>query len=202
MGLFDIDQDREVTTKLLKSGSKNSMFKFGTGYFNPTADYLDVILNQSNGAKFDVLMAHPKANGFFGSKFPAGGIPPAYTLIANKFFNSVGRLGQHDRIKLFEYLRDGWTFHGKGLWFSPDSGGAPIATMVGSPNFGYRSVERDLESQITIVTTNKDLRNELDEEQKMLFESSTKVTQETFKLPERRIPNWVKVVVATARNLF
>ena len=34
-------------------------------------------------------MAHPNANGFLGSPFPAGGIPAAYTLIANKFFDLV-----------------------------------------------------------------------------------------------------------------
>ena len=34
-------------------------------------------------------MAHPTANGFLGSSFPAGGIPAAYTLIANKFFDLV-----------------------------------------------------------------------------------------------------------------
>ena len=34
-------------------------------------------------------MAHPNANGFLGARFPAGGIPAAYTLIANKFFDLV-----------------------------------------------------------------------------------------------------------------
>jgi hypothetical protein len=34
-------------------------------------------------------MAHPTANGFLGSRFPAGGIPAAYTLIANKFYDLV-----------------------------------------------------------------------------------------------------------------
>ena len=37
------------------------------------------------------LMAHPTANGFLGSRFPAGGIPAAYTLIANKFFDLVAK---------------------------------------------------------------------------------------------------------------
>ena len=77
-------------------------------------------------------MAHPRANGFFGAKFPAGGIPHAYTLIARKFFDAVGASGHRDRIKLHEYRRDGWTFHGKGLWYSPPGKGErPIATMIG-----------------------------------------------------------------------
>ena len=38
-------------------------------------------------------MAHPTANGFLGSKFPAGGIPAAYTLIMRKFFDLVEKNG-------------------------------------------------------------------------------------------------------------
>jgi hypothetical protein len=54
MGLFNVHQDCEVTTKLLEAGQKGSTFKFGTGYFNPTAEYLDVILNRS-AASYDLL---------------------------------------------------------------------------------------------------------------------------------------------------
>ena len=76
-------------------------------------------------------MAHPRANGFFGASFPAGGIPHAYTLIARKFFDAVTASGHRDRIKLHEYRRDGWTFHGKGLWYSPPGEERPIATLIG-----------------------------------------------------------------------
>ncbi len=43
-------------------------------------------------------MAHPNANGFLGSPFPAGGIPAAYTLIANKFFDLVFKNGVNSSI--------------------------------------------------------------------------------------------------------
>ena len=33
--------------------------------------------------------------------------------------------------------RPGWTFHAKGLWYSPP-GEDPTLTVVGSPNYGYR----------------------------------------------------------------
>jgi CDP-diacylglycerol--glycerol-3-phosphate 3-phosphatidyltransferase len=84
-------------------------------------------------------MAHPRANGFFGASLPAGGIPSAYTLIASKFFAAIGRSGQHDRIRLFEYLRDGWTFHGKGLWYAPPGEQAPLATMIGKKQVAHCS---------------------------------------------------------------
>ena len=65
-----------------------------------------------------------------------------------------------------------------------------------------RSVEKDLEAQITIVTKNLQLQEQMHSEQQRLFDESTLVTKETFLLPERKIPTWVTWVVATARNFF
>ena len=49
-------KDREVTCKMLKSAAPSSVVRFGTGYFNPTKEYLDIILNGSK-ASFDVLVS-------------------------------------------------------------------------------------------------------------------------------------------------
>ena len=38
----------------------------------------------------------------------------------------------------------------QGLWYYLPESKYPIATMVGSANYGYRSVEKDLEAQVTI----------------------------------------------------
>lgn len=57
-----------------------------------------------------------QANGFLGAKGPAGNIPYAYSLLAYKFRKKVINSGQDYRIKLFEYLRDDWTYHAKGIW--------------------------------------------------------------------------------------
>jgi len=54
MGTMGINQDSELTTKLLESAPKNSTFKFGTGYFNLTEEYLHVIMHKSK-AKFDLV---------------------------------------------------------------------------------------------------------------------------------------------------
>jgi CDP-diacylglycerol---glycerol-3-phosphate 3-phosphatidyltransferase len=37
----------------------------------------------------------------------------------------------------------------------------PAMTLVGSPNFGYRSSERDLEAQVIMVTDNAKLQESL-----------------------------------------
>ena len=59
-------------------------------------EYLDEIVHKSE-SEFDLLMAHPKANGFLGAKGFAGGIPHAYTHIAKKFFNKIKKYGLQDR---------------------------------------------------------------------------------------------------------
>jgi CDP-diacylglycerol--glycerol-3-phosphate 3-phosphatidyltransferase len=67
--------------------------------------------------------------------------------------------------KRFITLAPGWTFHAKGIWYYLPGEKLPSATLIGSPNFGFRSVEKDLEAQITIVTTNPELRRDIDAEQ-------------------------------------
>ena len=46
-------------------------------------------LMETTKSQYRLLMAHPEANGFLGARFPAGGIPHAYTSIAKMFFNQV-----------------------------------------------------------------------------------------------------------------
>jgi len=42
--------------------------------------------------------------------------------------------------------------------YTPPREEMPIAAAIGSPNYGYRSVIRDLEAHFLIVTTNTSLR--------------------------------------------
>lgn len=48
-----------------------------------------------------------------------------------------------------------------GLWLYMPGSSLPCLTLIGSPNFGYRSVHRDLEAQIAIVTESPALQREL-----------------------------------------
>jgi CDP-diacylglycerol--glycerol-3-phosphate 3-phosphatidyltransferase len=142
---------------------------------------------------------HFQANGFQGAKGPAGGIPAAYSLIARRFLENIKKKSQEHRFSLFEYERDQWTYHAKGLWLYPPSSSLPHLTFVGSSNYGERSVNRDLESQICVVTTNKNLQKSLQNEYNHIF--SHAATAET-QLVVRTIPNWVKVVVGLFKNFF
>lgn len=48
-----------------------------------------------------------------------------------------------------------------GLWLYLAGSSLPSLTLIGSPNFGYRSVHRDLEAQIAIVTESRALQQQL-----------------------------------------
>ena len=103
---------------------------------------------------------------------------------------------------MFEYIHPEWTFHAKGLWCYLPSRETPSLTLIGSPNFGHRSVYRDLEAQVAIVTENAKLSSDLDFEQERLYNRSIQVTDDTFQQPERKAPLWVQFVTKFIKNFL
>jgi len=195
MAQLGIEQDSNITDRIFAEAPERSKLKIATGYFNLTNQYMSTLINNSK-ADCEIIMAHPKANGFLGAKGPAGGIPYAYSLIADQFKKQYEHCGQGFRIRLLEYLRSGWTYHAKGLWYYPPDSTYPCMTIIGSPNFGERSVTKDLETQIVIVTENTDLQKEFHQECQQLYKMG--LPAET----ERKVPFWVYGYVALFRSYF
>ena len=52
------------------------------------------------------------------------------------FLKHVSRCAQEHRVKLYEYSKDGWTFHSKGIWYYPLNNSLPSMTIIGSSNYG------------------------------------------------------------------
>nr|XP_006635218.1 PREDICTED: CDP-diacylglycerol--glycerol-3-phosphate 3-phosphatidyltransferase, mitochondrial isoform X1 [Lepisosteus oculatus] len=195
-----ISLDEQVTKRLLTEAGGDCRIYLTSGYFNLTRAYVQLLLGAA--ADYRILLASPEVNGFFGAKGVAGSIPAAYVHIARQFYSRVCRLGQQERIRLHEYHQRNWTFHAKGLWYYLQGSDKPCLTLVGSPNFGYRSVHRDLEAQIAIVTENKELQAQLQQEQEMLYQRSTEVSSSTFEQPNRYVKLWVKLVSPFIKNFF
>ncbi|CRK91812.1 CLUMA_CG005437, isoform A [Clunio marinus] len=198
MGQLGIHHDSVVMEKILNVSEKGSTINMASGYFNLTEKLKDFIVKKCH-ADFNIIMAHPNANGFKGSSWPSSGIPDAYTLIAKKFFNLIKENEQENRISLFEYERSFWTYHAKGIWYYPVDSSLPCMTVVGSSNYGERSLNRDLESQICLVTTNKELQLSLKNEYDHL---KAYASPAEFNLLQRIVPNWVKCVVLLFKNFF
>ncbi|XP_011695409.1 PREDICTED: CDP-diacylglycerol--glycerol-3-phosphate 3-phosphatidyltransferase, mitochondrial isoform X2 [Wasmannia auropunctata] len=201
MGQLNIYHDSEVTLKLLQAAPEGATLKLATGYFNLTSDYSQAVLGDCR-ATCHFLTAHPTANGFFNAKGIAGGIPAAYTRIEESFYNLCERMNQQRRITLWEFVKPDWTYHAKGLWYISPGQRKPSLTLIGSPNFGYRSVNRDLETQIAVVTKNEKLQDALHEEQTRLFSCAKPVTRKTFSQQDRIPPAWVCAVVLFFRYYF
>jgi CDP-diacylglycerol--glycerol-3-phosphate 3-phosphatidyltransferase len=153
----------EIVTKLIfEKAAENSSINLGTGYFNLTKEYQDLIILK-NKSRFNILVSSPEANGFYNANGIAKYIPKVYSHIEEGFYKQCALHSQSSRINMFEYTRDAWTFHVKGLWYYPPNKTLPSLTLIGSSNFGYRSVNRDVECQIALLTTNKELQTKLDE---------------------------------------
>lgn len=198
MGQLGIHHDSVFQKRLLMNIEKKAKLNMATGYFNLTTDLMDSIVNKCE-ATCSVLMSHPSCNGFMGAKGPAGGIPDAYTLIARRFYEMITQRKQDHRISLLEYKRDNWTYHAKGLWYYPSESTLPHMTIIGSSNYGERSVNRDLEAQVCIVTANKSLQKSLAAEYDHLERFATSAETE---LVNRSVPRWVKTVVLFFKNFF
>ncbi|GAN10187.1 CDP-diacylglycerol--glycerol-3-phosphate 3-phosphatidyltransferase, mitochondrial-like isoform X1 [Mucor ambiguus] len=205
MGPFHIRQDERLTLELLNIANRQQdnpwTIHLTSGYFNFTEKYKAFILKTR--ARFRFLTASPEANGFFNSKGVSRFLPPAYTFIERQFYRQVKRAGRQSEISIEEYKRPGWTYHAKGLWVNLGADDTlPSATMIGSPNFGQRSSERDLEAQALVITKNENLRRALHKEVDLLHQHSEVVSNETFAKLDRQVPNGVKIATAFVKTML
>ena len=203
--------DEQVTTNVLSAAASADAagdVHIASAYFNMTRQYTDVMLDSASspppsGKRFHVLTASPEANGFFNSRGVSYWVPSGYTFLERSFLRRVADRRLEGAIKVNEYVRPGWTFHGKGMWFYPTGGPLPVMTLVGSPNFGQRSVHRDFETQLLIVTTDKDLQQRMDAERANLFKGAKPQTYASLVAdPARRLKWWVPGVASIIQPFF
>ncbi|KAL6741796.1 hypothetical protein Aduo_015015 [Ancylostoma duodenale] len=130
MGLFGYHEEYELLKRLLSSKDSTTSITMASGYFNCIKEYEQLIFSEGKYS-MDIVTAAPKANGFFGAAGPSGYIPSMYSWVCERILQMKEKYGRND-VNLYEYHRDGWTFHAKGLWVDTP---AQTATLVGSSNF-------------------------------------------------------------------
>ncbi|KAF9819729.1 hypothetical protein IEO21_01820 [Rhodonia placenta] len=145
-----------------------------SGYFGLYKPYQEHLIRSRTASR--VLAASPKANGFYGSKGVSGRIPEGYTVLERRFMRDVrnaSREWPHDEpleqrarpgIQLCEWVKDGWTYHAKGIWWRPTPSAHPLLTLFGSTNLNSRSANLDTELSFMLVTNSPALRARLAEE--------------------------------------
>lgn len=196
----DIHIDSTAVGEVLGKVPNNSKVHLASGYFNLNDKYVSAILKSD--AKFDVLVAHPTANGFYQSNGLSGYIPDMYTCLTERFLQKIELNCLTDRVRIHEYKRPNWTFHGKGIWVTPPDESTPQLTVIGSSNYGARSQDRDLESQIIILTENENLRHQLHQEQQKMYQYSSPFNRNTL-TEEKRLPkSWITLLVLLLKSYF
>ncbi|KAM9981789.1 hypothetical protein ACTFIY_004096 [Dictyostelium cf. discoideum] len=191
MGPFNIRQDEVVTSHIFESVPNDSKFFITSPYFNLTENYLNLIL--TGKPKLDIITCSPQANGFYGSKGLSSAVPDCYAIIEKRFLQRVQDTDNGDRISVQEYIRDKWTYHAKGLWIQVMNQQHPSITLIGSPNFGSRSVEKDLEAQIILITQNKQLQQKMENEKNYLWTDTQDANLELFE--KRKVSLMVRFLV-------
>lgn len=160
---------------------------------------MDLVLGTR--AEYQILLASPEVNGFFGAKGWRGpSQPPMCTLSGS----STGRCAAWaSRSGSSCRSTGGGAGHSmpKASGCTWQGAACPV-TLIGSPNFGYRSVHRDLEAQIAIVTESRALQQQLHQEQEQLYLRSGVVSSSTFEQPSRQVKLWVKMVTPLIKNFF
>lgn len=114
MGPFGILQEHDVLKKILSSNISDFSVTMASGYFNCVDEYEELMLAKSS-YPLKIITASPAANGFYGASGATGYVPCMYSWVAEKFLEKAER-HKRQNVELFEYYRQEWTFHAKGLW--------------------------------------------------------------------------------------
>lgn len=178
-----LPSDVEVTMNLLEEAPNEATVQMASAYLNPSPMLLQALQRHS---KVDLLTAGRLSHGF-RPKPKAGNKGKAWIPTV---FDHLQYQALWSNSRLWHWQRDGWTFHAKGLWIHQaavpvkDSDNEPVeqegsttnvllAAIVGSSNFGRRSFERDVESNLVLVFPPKSpFATVLQEEWKQLISNS------------------------------
>ena len=194
-----INQDRDATCDVFTTAASNDLVHISSGYFNMPELYTDTFT--SSKATFSVLAASEHANGFYGAQGISRHITTMYTQLSNLFLQKIA--SSNGRIRYFEFKKENWSFHAKGVWFYRNGDELPFLTMIGSPNYGYRSVWRDLELQFFIQTNNLALKQKLHHECRTLFHPSTtsEISSNRIKA-DRHVATYLKLATRLLRGFL
>ncbi|KAL4239946.1 CDP-diacylglycerol--glycerol-3-phosphate 3-phosphatidyltransferase [Mactra antiquata] len=201
MGPFEVNEDRIVVEKVLRKCEPGDRVIISTGYLN-FPDFLEECIVNDSVAKFDIITASPQNSGFHGAPSVLEYVPAIYSYFLRKFHARIVDHNSDRRIRLYEYYKPDKIFHGKGLWYYTSGSCQPALTMIGSSNFGQRSCYRDLECQITMVTSNIALQSQLKQEHEKFFENATMVNQESSKSSDSYVPWLVSLLASKSRSFF
>lgn len=155
-----LNQDSTTTVALLLAmcDSSNYSVTFTSGYLNPTPEFKRALTHPS--ASCCVITSSMQSNGFYSARGVSGFIPQLY----EKIRVDLMKVWQSKIFHAVEYHREGWTYHMKGVWMMPlhaPTPNHPLVMLIGSSNYGMRSVHRDIEFQMMLISTSPEVEQKL-----------------------------------------
>lgn len=137
---FDGKSESDILEKIFENEYRK--IYLSTAYINFTEKHLRIFENKN----LNLIIPDPDANTFKSDFISGKYIIELYLL------NTKNALKALPDLQLYEYIKPLTTFHSKGLWCYHDN---YTVTIIGSTNFNYRSLHRDIEYNFMIVTKNK-----------------------------------------------
>jgi CDP-diacylglycerol--glycerol-3-phosphate 3-phosphatidyltransferase len=198
-GVRDDNDDGTTTTT-------TTSIQLSSAYLNPTKDLVQAL---SKYAAVDLVTAGRLSHGFRPKPSATGNkgkdwIPTVFDHLA------VQTLADIPHAKLHHWQRPDWSFHAKGLWMQEHTQQQQqqqqqnllLAAVVGSSNFGGRSFERDMESNVILLFNNNKDQHEHDQQQQPASDIAKSLQAEWEQLLESSQTNVdPRVVLETAPPL-
>lgn len=153
-----------------------------SGYFNPSPVVNKLRLDS-------IILPSEVANGFHAGGGLLRYIPRLYTAFAKEY------LDYKPKCDLFIFRKPDWSYHAKGIWYEGLSD--IYIHIIGSSNYNYRSSFRDFETQLIILTRNKNLIEKLKNERLNLWQDSSAAEANDFK-----DLNWIYRLMAKILRSF
>ena len=124
------NDDKEILESLLTNVNFTKLI-FSTGYLN-LPNFLSKIFTKAP-YNIDILTSSPRANSFYQGGFIKKYIPYFYRFYERLLLNLMIK-NKKENFSLYEFERERWTFHSKGLWLYEKDKEIPSLTIIGSSN--------------------------------------------------------------------
>lgn len=192
--------DIEATLALLREGGSDDAARvhLSSAYLNPMPNLLKSVQHYPEA---NFVTAGPLSHGFRPKRQQSGNKGTPW--IPTVFDHLVHEASKETHANIWHWERKDWTFHSKGIWIEDDQELA--AHVVGSSNFGGRSFERDMESNLLMVfppSKSNEVSKSLQEEWSNLMEHSRQVNTKEVLDSGPELPIHVKPLVPFIKSLF
>ena len=191
--MLDIHNESRILRGLIqKAISRGYDVDIATAYFNiPLSIQKYLAQIGKSKSKLEIMVSSPSANSFYNSQGISKYVPILYDNLLLAFLKAA------PNAKILEYIKPNHTWHSKGIWIKDFKN---PATIIGSSNFNYRSLERDLELSVLVKSTSAKGGEMILSDLKRLKRDCQEVSEAQVK--QRRGGIWLRFAARMLRSML